>query len=234
MSAIRLSPHAMALDALQALEALRACNFPQLAPPPRSLLPSLQGQLAIKRLAAGRLLFAQGAPTSALYAVLSGEIAIRLRAADGSESLLEHVQATRLFGLSAFATGLPSRYEAVASCSTQLLVIGQPAYALLMDRWPGFARALLQELARRYDGTLHLLESARHRSATERLELALAQLRRERGEAQAGGGWQLRATQAELAQLAGVTRQTANQWLQSSGVRRGYRLLRKAGAMDAD
>lgn len=208
-----------------ALERLRAGNFPQLAPPPKALLQTLQGQLTSKRLAAGRLLFAQGAPVAALYAVLSGEIATRLRAADGSESLLEHVRPTRLFGLSAFATGLPSRYEAVATCSTQLLVIGQPAYALLMDRWPGFARALLQELARRYDGTLHLLESARHRSAAERLDLALAQLRRERGETLPGGAWRLRASQAELAQLAGVSRQTANEWLRASGIAVGYRQL---------
>lgn len=216
-------------DPLQALEALRAAGFAQLTPPPRALRGELGALLALRRLPRGRLLFAQGAPCPALYAVLSGEIATRLLAADGSSSLLEHVRPIRLFGLSAFASGLPSRYEAVASESTQLLVIGAAAYALLMDRWPGFARALLQELARRYDGTLHQLESARHRPAAERLQLALAQLRRERGVALRDGGWSLRATQAELAELAGVTRQTANEWLQASGVQLGYRLLRGAG-----
>lgn len=211
--------------ALDALAALRAATFPQLAPPPSALRRELADCLSLRRLARGRLLVAQGAPCPALFAVLSGEIAIRLHAADGSHSLLEHVRPTRLFGLSAFATGLPSRYEAAASETTQLLLIGPVAYALLMDRWPGFARALLQELARRYDGTLHLLESARHRPAADRLQLALAQLRRERGEAARDGGWRLRATQAELAELAGVSRQTANEWLQASGVRLGYRLM---------
>ncbi len=213
-------------DTLGALEQLRATSFATLAPPPRALQRELQALLAVRRLNRGRLLFAQGQRSAALYAVLGGEIATRLQAVDGSVSLLEHVGPTRLFGLSAFVTALPSRYEAAATQTTQLLVIAAPAYALLMDGWPGFARALLQEFARRYDGTLHLLESARHRSAAERLQLALAQLRRERGTSVGSSGdWQLQATQAELAQLAGVSRQTANEWLRASSIVAGYRRL---------
>ena len=53
----------------------------------------------------------------------------------------------------------------------------------------------------------------------------LQQLRRERGETLPGGAWRLRASQAELAQLAGVTRQTANEWLRASAVTVGYRQL---------
>ena len=45
-----------------------------------------------------------------------------------------------------------------------------------------------------------------------------------------GGAWRLRASQAELAQLAGVTRQTANEWLRASAVAVGYRQL--SGAAD--
>lgn len=212
-------------DPLAALDALRAAAFADLPPPPRSLQRELPALLGLRKLARGRPLFAQGAPCNALYAVLAGEIATRLRGADGAESLLEHVRPIRLFGLSAFATGLPSRYEAAATQPTQLLVIGPAAYALLMDGWPGFARALLQELARRFDGSLHQLESARHRSAAERLQLALQQLRRERGETLPGGAWRLRASQAELAQLAELTRQTANEWLRASAVTVGYRQL---------
>jgi CRP/FNR family cyclic AMP-dependent transcriptional regulator len=48
-----------------------------------------------------------------------------------------------------------------------------------MDEVPGFARALMREFARRYDGTLKLLEAARHRGAEERLCIALQHLRRE-------------------------------------------------------
>lgn len=200
-------------DPLLALEAMCEALFPELAPPPAVLARELRSLLALRRLPRGRTLIAQGGPTPALYAVLSGEIASRVGNDGGQESLLEHVRPIQLFGLTGFVTSLPSRYEAFATVSSQLLVIGPAAYTALMDSWPGFARALLRNFAGRYDGTLHLLESARHRRSGERLQLALQQLRRERGEPFSCGGWRLRATQAELARLAGVTRQSANLWL---------------------
>lgn len=216
-------------DSLLALDVLREALFPELPPPPPLLARELRALLAVRRLNRGRTLIAQGGPTPALYAVLSGEIASRVGNDGGQDSLLEHVRPVQLFGLTGFVTGLPSRYEALATCATQLLVIGPAAYAALMDGWPGFARALLHNFAARYDGTLHLLESARHRRSGERLQLALQQLCRERGEAQRGGGWRVKATQAELAQLAGVTRQSANSWLREEAragrLRAGYGCL---------
>lgn len=194
-------------------------NFQRLRErPPSALWPLLR----IQTLRRGRSLFVQGVVPQAFYAVLSGEIESRFTAADGQVSVIEHVRPPQLFGLGAFAAALPSRYEAIAARPSRVLVIGAEAYRLLMDQSPGFARALLAEFARRFDGTLHLLESARHRSAAERLQLALEQLKRERGQVEADGGWSLRATQAELAALAGVTRQTANAWLREQGLRIGY------------
>ncbi len=206
-----------------ALEKVRALNFPHLRSAPRSVT-----SLAIVRLARGRTLFAQGAPAKALYAVVSGEVMCRIAAEDGTSSVLEHVAPGGLFGLSGFAAGLPSRYEAVATQATQVLVIGSQAYDRLLDTWPGFARALIEALARRFDQNLLLLDHARHRDANTRLASALAQLRRERAvrDPAMPGVWTLSASQAELAQLAGVSRQTANAWLQGQGIQLGYRWMR--------
>jgi CRP-like cAMP-binding protein len=202
---------------------VQAQRFPTLTAAPEGIV-----NLTLQRCPRGRTLFAQGARTPALYAVLSGEVSCRITAEDGSSSVLEHVTPGQLFGLSAFTTGLPSRYEAVATQATQLLAIGPQAYAQLLDTWPGFARALIDALARRFDSNLHLLENARHRNADERLRAALLQLRRERGSAdpERPGGWRLAATQTELAQLAGVSRQTANEWVKQQGLEVGYRWMR--------
>ncbi|MCZ8236013.1 MAG: Crp/Fnr family transcriptional regulator [Inhella sp.] len=207
----------------QALERVRALNFPHLGPP-----PDVAGLVGWQRLPAGRTLFAQGAPSRALYAVVTGEVACRITAEDGSSSVLEHVTPGGLFGLSGFAAGLPTRYEAVATCATQVLCIGPQAYGHLLDAWPGLARALIEALARRFDQNLLWLDQARHRRADDRLRSALAQLRRERArpDPERPGGWVLAATQSELAQLAGVSRQTANAWLQGQGIELGYRRLR--------
>jgi CRP/FNR family transcriptional regulator, cyclic AMP receptor protein len=165
-----------------------------------------------RRLARGRSLFVQGQPTSAFYGLAEGEIETRFTAADGTVSVLEHVQPPQLFGLAAFATGRPSAYEALARRPSRLWVLGPQAYEFLMDEVPGFARALLSEFAQRYAGTLDLLEASRHRSAEQRLALALAQLVRERSDGPPDvDGWQaVSATQADLAALANLSRQTVN------------------------
>lgn len=209
-----------------ALDAVLAANFPGLSLDP-GLRERLRPLLRLQRLARGRTLFAQDQVCPAFYAVVEGEIEARLTGQDGEVSVLEHVQAPRLFGLAAFATGRPAGYEALARRSSRLLVIGPAAYALLMDEQPGFARALLREFALRFEGNLRLLEAARHRSAEQRFALALAQLARERGQAADAEGWQaLAATQAELAALAHLSRQTVNQLLSAAvargELRRGY------------
>lgn len=235
MSASRHFRHKpMSNDIEQALRQVLAANFPALplhqAVQQAALRPAVAA-LGLRRLARGRTLFAQGQPARAFYAVLSGEIEARFTGLDGSVSVLELVQAPRLFGLAAFAAAQPSSYEALARRPSQLLVIGPAAYLALMDGLPGFARALLAEFAHRYDGTLRLLEASRHRSAPERFQLALAQLRRERalGPPQQDGWQAVRATQAELAALANLSRQTVNQLLaQAEGeglLRRSYRCL---------
>jgi CRP-like cAMP-binding protein len=195
-------------------------NFPDVAWPP-GRWEAAESRLRTRRLAAGATLLALGGPTPALFGVLAGEMETRLSTAAGHGSVVENVEPGRLFGLASFVTGLPSTYEAAALAPTRLLVVGPAAYAWLMDEVPGFARALMREFARRYDGTLRLLEAARHRGAEERLCLALQHLRRE-GRAQASPGpgrraadgpWTMQLTQAELAARASVSRQTANEWL---------------------
>jgi CRP-like cAMP-binding protein len=91
-----------------------------------------------------------------------------------------------------------------------------------MDEVPGFARALMAEFARRFNGTLRLLQASRHLSAAERFELALKQLARERGRPGLGDklDWlEVRATQAELALLANLSRQTVNELLGQAATR---------------
>ncbi|KQW51112.1 MULTISPECIES: Crp/Fnr family transcriptional regulator [unclassified Roseateles] len=187
-------------------------SFPGLALPPEvaARLPVLLGR---RCLSDGRSLFMQGHRPTAFYAVIAGEMETRFTGIDGTVSVIEHVGPPRLFGLAAFAAGQPAGYEAVARGACEVLVIGREAYQLLMDEAPGFARALLAEFARRYDGTLRLLQAARHQAAPERFLLALAQLARERGRATGGGWTEVAATQTELARLAHVSRQTANELL---------------------
>jgi CRP/FNR family cyclic AMP-dependent transcriptional regulator len=221
MSATRLLPMN------DELAALLSVAFPEVAIP-SAAAEALARLVRVRRVPGGGLVFAQGEPTTALHGVLAGEVEARLIAADGQASVLEHVGAGGLFGLASFASGLPSTYEAVATRPSRLALFGPAAYGVLMDGVPGAARLLLGELARRHDGTLKMLAAARHLGAIERFSLVLAQLRREgRLQKADDAGWRfLRATQAELAALAGLSRQTVNevvaQLVRKGRLRTGY------------
>ncbi|MFT7776650.1 Crp/Fnr family transcriptional regulator [Roseateles sp.] len=204
-----------------ALQRVLDAHFPNVAMP-----ADIAATIARRRLHDGRSLFVQGQRTQAFYAVVAGEIETRFTGADGTVSVIENVGPPRLFGLAAFAAGQPAEYEAVARGACEVLVFGREAYMRLMDEVPGFARALLAEFARRYDGTLRLLQAARHQGAAERFALALAQLVRERGRRDDAGWIEVTATQAELARLAHLSRQTVNELLQAARAEGRLRLGR--------
>ncbi|MGM9515435.1 Crp/Fnr family transcriptional regulator [Roseateles sp. DB2] len=208
------------LDALAPGLALDEAHWQALAP-----------LLRLQHLEPGQAVLLQGHLPQAFYAVAQGEIEARFSSLDGQVSVLESVRPPRLFGLAGFVCRQPSRYEAVALSPSELLAIGPAAYTWLMDELPGFARALMQEFAGRYAGTLGLLAASRHATAAERLLLGLQQLDQQRGEDLPGEpGWRrLQASQVELAALANVSRQTVNEWLgQLAGqgrLRQAYRCI---------
>lgn len=196
------------------IQALFATSLPGLALTPAQWL-GLWPLCQTRRLSRGGVLFTQGQPTPALFGALAGEIEIRFLSVNGEASVVEHVPPGRLFGLSSFASGRPSTFEAIATRPTRVVAFGPAAYEYLMDEVGGFARALMREFAQRHDGALRLLEASRHRSAIERLSLAIEQLARtgRAGEIDADGWRFVRATQAELATVANLSRQTVNELL---------------------
>jgi CRP-like cAMP-binding protein len=223
------TPPSTTTSALLTVHEVLALHCPGLPWTP-SRRRALEERVRLRRLAAGATLFAQGDVAGAMYGVLAGEVDLRFSTADGRGSVVERAPAGYLFGLASFATGLASSYEAVAVTATRLAVIGPPAYDWLMDEVPGFGRALLRHFATRHDSTMRMLASSRHQGAEARLAHALRQaarasrVTREGAGVYAGapaGGCELAITQAELADRAGLSRQTANEWL-ADWARRGW------------
>lgn len=215
------------MDIHPGLHALHAA-LPALAPAPPALDKAAQA-LRPQCLRTGQLLFAQGARSTAFYALAEGELALDMNGADGSGSGLDRLRGPALLGLAAFVTQRPSHYEARALSPCTLWAIPMPAYQALMDGWPGFARALLQRFAEHYDGNLRLLHAARHAGAAERIAQQLRLLAR--GSTAERGGWRLLAiTQAELALRSGLSRQRVNALLREAAaagwLQLGYGWLR--------
>lgn len=207
------------------LAALRAA-LPDLPPPPATLAAQLTPRRR-RRLAAGQVLFSQGQRMQHCFVLASGRVQLELGNASGQRSALDPLPAPAFFGLSALLIQRPSRYEALALEASEVWAIDAACHAQLMVGWPGYADALMRRLAEGFDGNLGLLASARHETLGERVREALQRL----PAARAAGGWQeARVTQAELARLAGVSRQGVNAWLreaQADGrVEQGYGWLR--------
>lgn len=217
----------------QVLAALREC-LPGLPAAPAALTGSLP-PLRRRTLAAGQTLFAQGQRTQAFYLLEQGSLALEIGHHEGAASLLSELAGPALLGLAAFVTARPSSFEARATSPSTVWAIGDAPYALLMDHWPGFARALMRRFAEHFDGNLRLLGAARHAPAGERLAQALDTLAHEQAAPVDADGWcQLIVTQAGLAQRAGVSRQGTNAWLRAQQregrVVLGYGWVRWAGS----
>jgi len=198
-----------------AVASLLRSNFPEVAWTPGHLAQAAR-LAVVHRPAAGARVYTPGQVGPALHGVLEGEVTLRLLAADGSASVVERVRAPTLFGLASFASGLPTAYEAEVTVAARIVDIGEPAYRYLMDEVPGFGRALMREFARRHHDLTGLLIAARHQRAPERFDIALAQLRRQPESAvrrsPPAAGWRyVRVTQAELASMAGLSRQSVNE-----------------------
>ena len=215
------------------LAALRDC-LPGLPAAPAALNGSLP-PLRRRTLAAGQTLFAQGQRTPAFYLLEHGRLALQIGHHEGAASLLNELTGPALLGLAAFVTARPSSFEARATSPSTVWAIGDAPYALLMDHWPGFARALMRRFAEHFDGNLRLLGAARHAPASERLEQTLDTLVQEQAAPVDAQGWcRLAVTQSVLAQRAGVSRQGTNAWLRAQQregrVELGYGWLSWAGS----
>lgn len=185
--------------------------------------------LVVRRLRAGERVFAEGDTLDAFYGVVDGEMSLVFATASGAESAIELVGAPTLFGWSAFVTRQGSTFEARSRGKTDLLVIGPAAYHALVEQVPGFATALLSEVARRLGDALAQLQSARHQSAEERLALAIGAFARSTRAEVEGRGVLLRVSQAELAEAAALSRQSTNEilrrWVKQGVARCGYRTI---------
>jgi len=132
------------------------------------------------------VVFSQGDPGDALYAVVTGKIRISAGTADGREIFLNIMEPGDTFGEIALLDGGTRTASATAMAASELVSIRREHFLALLQREPGVAR-----LAKRL--------------------LSLGQLHGQ----QTAGGMTLRISQEDLAAFLGVSRQAVNQQLQA-------------------
>jgi CRP/FNR family transcriptional regulator len=180
-------------------------SLPLFAGLSRTRLATLAQECRLKRVPRGSYLFFQGDPADAFYVVHSGSFAIVLSSPDGRELVINEMHNGDCFGELGLLTGGSRSTNAVARGpgSCEVLVIPRGAFLAILDEEPLLSRRLLETTAQRLrnsserEGALAFLDA---QARLARVLLGLDEQLSERG--------YVTISQEELAQRAGLTRQT--------------------------
>lgn len=181
--------------------------------PPASL-ERVVGLATQRHYRAGEIIFSQGDPGDALYAVVAGRVRISAGTADGREMSLNIMEPGDTFGEIALLDGGSRTATATATEPSELVAIRRDHFLALLEREPRVALELLKLCGERLRWTSGLVEDAALLDAPARLAkrlLSLGALHGQRGKA----GVTLRISQEDLATFLGVSRQAVNQHLQA-------------------
>jgi CRP-like cAMP-binding protein len=174
----------------------------------------------------GQSVMRQGAACDMLVVGLQGRLAVTLGSADGRDTLLRWLAEGELVGLPAVLAGRPATVSIVAQGPARSLHVARADFIDLLQRHPDGAIAIAVLVSRRLGELFGYLEMSQGRNLADRVAYALQRLARSQGEPDGAGGLRLRATQAELANAAGASRQRVHlvlQQLQAQGrIRLGY------------
>lgn len=148
----------------------------------------------------------------------SGRVKLYLSSPRGSELLVAVVGRGHIFGELAVIDRGPRAMSARAMEDVVVFVLSADAFWTLLETRPALARRLLELMARRLRRADQTRQDLVFFDAQTRLARQLLDLAEEHGEPTGDGGQvriTVRVTQEEMAQMIGVTRESANRLVAS-------------------
>jgi CRP/FNR family cyclic AMP-dependent transcriptional regulator len=177
-------------------------------------LERLSSLLHARRYPKGEVIFHEGDVGTALFIIRKGQVAIRLSSLDGKEATLALLERGDFFGELALLDGEPRSTDAVAREETELLSLQREGFHSFLESSPLVALGLLASLSRLVRRVTRLVHDATFLDARTRLIRVLLELAKSQGRPGADGMViTQKLTQAELANLCGLTRESTNKWL---------------------
>jgi CRP/FNR family cyclic AMP-dependent transcriptional regulator len=171
----------------------------------QSSLTALARSSRFKEVPKGTFLFFQTDPANAVYLVRRGAITIQLESPDGRELVINEMNPGDCFGELSIMTGQPRSTSVEAILDSEVLVIPKDIFLTVLEQEPPLALRLLEITAQRLQDSSQREEALAFHDAQQRVARQLLLL-----DQSAGDEGYLTLSQEELAQRAGLTRQTVS------------------------
>ncbi len=166
----------------------------------------------------GEVIFREGEPAERLFLIDRGRVKLSITAPSGQELLIAVLGRGQLFGELAVIDRGPRAMDARAMEDTRVYWLAADQFWTMLENRPALARRLLELMARRLRRSDQNSQDLVFFDAPTRLARRLLQLAEEHGEAVGAGESvriTVRVTQEEMAQMIGVTRESANRLIAS-------------------
>jgi CRP-like cAMP-binding protein len=167
-----------------------------------------------KRVPAGQVIFYKDDPGDGLYGVLSGRVVATVESVGGKELILNTFGPGDMFGEIAMLDGKGRTATIVAREASELLFLGRSVFLPFLRERHEAALRVISFLCERLRRTTTLVEDSTFLGVPARLAKLLAMLVDQYGQQdQSSSAVTIRISQAELAQMLGVSREIVSRQL---------------------
>lgn len=179
-------------------------------------LRDLADKFHVARYRKGEGIFREGEPAERLFLIESGRVKLTIASPTGQELLIAVLGRGQIFGELAIVDRGAREMDARAMEDCTLYSLGNDNFWTVIEGRPALARRLLELMGRRLRRADQTTQDLVFFDAPTRLARKLLDLAEEHGEAgDRGVRITTRVTQEEMAQMIGVTRESANRLIAS-------------------
>jgi CRP/FNR family cyclic AMP-dependent transcriptional regulator len=164
----------------------------------------------LQRVRRGEVLFSKGDVGSTLIAVVSGAVKICVPSSEGKEIVLNVIQPGEVFGEISLLDGQPRTANALCMFDSEILTLDRREFIPFLKQNPDVMLTLLAVLCGRLRRTSEQVEDVLFLE----LDSRLAKMLLLRAQVDSQGTLRVRATQKELGQMIGLSRESTNKQLQ--------------------
>lgn len=176
-------------------------------------LKALAARGRVRRFNAGVNIFHEGDPGDAAYVVVDGRIRMSRLSGSGAEATLAIITAGDCTGELALFDGRPRSATATAMQATRTFVVSRDDFVNWVRERPAASLALLETLSLRIRRTNEIVTDLVFLDLPQRLAKHLITLANAQGDGATSRRPRLQVTQAELASMLGVSRESVNKQL---------------------